>query len=112
MRDRPNETSGHVAEVNVEVAPARRPPGLRHVLRENLSRSDAFNQHRAEIAYQRRDEILQLQSISRADCRRFLSKRTKHATHNFRLTIKIYKTLFHKPGQFQITIKLQHLVWF
>src|SRR3712207_7098568 len=47
-----------IAEVNVEVAPARRPPGFSHVLRENLSRANAFDEHRAQVPNQRADEIL------------------------------------------------------
>src|SRR5215212_4409871 len=74
MRDWPDEALLHIAKVDIEISSARRSPRLRHVLRKNLARPDAFDEHRAEIANQRRDEIPGLQRVSRADGRCFLAQ--------------------------------------
>src|SRR3954470_20478744 len=110
MRDWPDETSGHVAEVDVEVAPATWPPGLRHVLREDLARADAFDEHRAEVADQRRDEILRLQSVGGAHGGRLLPERAEDAADDFRLPIEIDQAFFDQSRQFQITVQLKHLL--
>src|SRR4029079_9080121 len=64
MRDRTDESLGHIAEMNVEIASAGRPPGLCHVLREDVARANAFHEHGAKIANQRRDEILLFERVS------------------------------------------------
>ena len=45
MRDRPKESFFHVAEMDVEILAARRSPSLRHVLREDLPRPNAFDEY-------------------------------------------------------------------
>src|SRR3979411_2712434 len=42
MRDWTNEPLLHVAEVNIEIAAAGRSPGLRHILRKNLARTNSL----------------------------------------------------------------------
>jgi hypothetical protein len=60
MGDWANETFVHVAKVNIKVASAGRPPGLRHILGKDVARFDPLHQHGAKIANQRGDEILLL----------------------------------------------------
>src|SRR5690242_1634462 len=82
VRDWTNETLLQVAKVNVEIFAAGGSPRLRHVLREDLARSNALDQNRAEVSDQRRDEVLLLKGVSSADRSCFLAQRAKHATHD------------------------------
>src|SRR5689334_9269136 len=104
MRDWTNEALLHVAEVNVEVSAAGWSPRFCHVLREDLTRANAFYEHGAEVSNQRGDEVMRLERVSSADCRRFLVQRTKHAADDFRLAIKVHETLFDETREFQVTI--------
>src|ERR1044072_4556540 len=108
MRNWPNETFRHVAEVDVEVAPAAWSPGLRHVLRENLARPDALDEHRAEVAYQRGDEILRAERVGRTDGSPLLPERAEAAADHFRLPVKINQPLLDQPRHLQVTVKLKH----
>jgi hypothetical protein len=51
-----------------------------------------------------------LKRIGRPDSGRFLSERAKDAADDLRLAIKIDQTLFDEPRQFQVAIKLKHLL--
>ena len=110
MRDRPNKTFAHVAEVDVQVFAAGRPPGLRHVLRKDFARANSFHKAGAEIANYRRDEIVRPQRVSRADRRRFLTQRTIDTTDHFGLTIEIDDPLFHQTRKLQVAIQLEQLL--
>src|SRR5689334_14218199 len=47
MRDRANEALLHVTEVDVEISAAGWSPRFCHVLREDVARANAFDEHRA-----------------------------------------------------------------
>ena len=87
--------------MNVQILAAGRSPRLRHVLRKDVARSNALDEHRAEITDQRRDEILWLERVSGSNCRRFLTKRAKHTANDFRLPVKIDESFFYESRQLQ-----------
>src|SRR6185369_5803389 len=89
MRDRTNKALAHIAEVNIEIAATRWPPGLRHILGKDIPRSNSLHQHRAKIANQRGDKIRRFQSVSTSDRGCFLPQRTKDTAYNFRLPVEI-----------------------
>src|SRR5258707_212625 len=64
MRDGPEKTFVQITKVNVEIFAAGRSPGLRHVLRKNLAGTNAFDEHRAEIANDRSDEVFRTKRVS------------------------------------------------
>src|ERR1051326_796443 len=97
MRDWTNEALREIAKVNVEISATRWTPRLRHVLREDLTWLDALDEHRAEIANQRRDEVLRFERVRGADRGRFLAQRTKYAPNNFLLPARIDKPFFAEP---------------
>src|ERR1700682_2435572 len=109
MRDGTNETLLHITEMNVQITAPRWSPGFGHVLRKDLARLDSTDEHRTQIANDRRQEILRLQRVSRAHRGSFLAQRAKHAADNFRLAIEIDQALFEQPRQLQVAIKLEHL---
>ncbi len=74
MRDRAEETLLEVTKVNIEIFSARRSPRFGHVLRQNLARTNTFDEHCAEIANDWGDEIIRTQRVSRTNCRRFLTE--------------------------------------
>src|SRR2546429_6259282 len=74
MRNWADEASVHIAEMHVEIFSTRWAPGLRHVLGKDFARPNSFNEHSAEIANDRRDEIIRPQSISRSDGGGFLAQ--------------------------------------
>src|SRR4030095_10025816 len=55
-----NEALFHIAEMYIEISAARRSSRLRHVLSKNISRSNPFYQHSAEVADQWCNEIPRL----------------------------------------------------
>src|ERR1051325_768044 len=96
--------------MEVEIFPAGWSPGLSHVLRKDVARSDTFHEHGAQISYQGRNEVLGLKSVGTADSSSFLAQRTKYATDHFGLAIEIHEAFFDEPGKFQIPIKLEMLL--
>src|SRR5690349_8435866 len=112
MGDWTNKSFLHVAEVNVEVFAAGWSPRLRHVLRKDISRANALNEHGAEISNQWRDEVLRLQRVCGSNSRSFLAEGPKHTTNNLCLAVEIYETLFHQPSELQITIEFEMLLGF
>src|SRR6185503_4465868 len=106
MRDGTNEALFHIAKVDIEIATAGRSPGFGHVLRENFARSNSFHEYCAEIANQRRDEVVRLERISGAHGSSFLAERAKNASHHFRLPIEVDEPFLNQACQLQITIKL------
>jgi hypothetical protein len=74
VRNRPDETLVHVAEVHVQIFSARRSPGFGHVLRKDLARPNAFHKTSAEVANDRRNEILRPKCVSRSNRSRFLAQ--------------------------------------
>src|SRR5258705_4665287 len=110
MGDGSNESFLHVAEVDVEISTAGRSPRLSHVLRKDLARTNSFDENSTKIANQGRQKILRLQCECTADCGRFLAQRAEDSADNFCLPVEVYQTLFHKPGQLQVTIKLEKLL--
>src|ERR1043165_9763854 len=94
MRDWTNEALRQIAKVNIEISAARWSPRLGHVLREDLTWLDTLDEHRAEIADQRRDEVLRFERVRGADRGRFLAQRTKYAADDFRLPVKIDQAFF------------------
>src|ERR1043165_3613384 len=74
VRDWTNKSFLHVAEVDIEIFSAGRSPRLRHVLREDVARSNSFYQYSAEVSDQRSDKILRLERIGAAESRGFLAE--------------------------------------
>src|SRR6266536_1700251 len=110
VRYRADEAFLQVTEMYIEIAAPRGSAGLGHILREDIARSNPFHQDRAEIADQRRNEILWLQRVGSPHRRRFLSERAKNTTHNFGLPVQIYKSLFNQPRKLEITIQIEQLI--
>src|SRR5687767_712490 len=94
MRNRTDETLVHVAEMDIQIFAARWTISFRHVLRKDIPRPNTLNEDGAEIANQGREEILWLQSISAANCRRLLAQRAKHSADDFRLPVEIHEPFF------------------
>ena len=69
-----------------------------------------LTKHRAQIANQGSNKVARLERIGGSHGRCFLTERTKHATNNFRLPVKINESLLDQARQFQITVKLQQLL--
>src|SRR4051812_20500679 len=99
MRDWTYEASVHISKMNIQIAAARRSPRFGHVLREDFARANPFNEDRAQVSNQRRDEVFLIESVRTADCGRLLAQRSKHATHNFGLPVQVDEAFFNKPCQ-------------
>src|SRR6185312_7337305 len=112
MRNRTDEALFHVAEVDIQIFSTRWAAGFRHVLRKDFARADAFYENGAEIANQRRDEILRLQCVSAADGSCFLAQRAKNTADDFRLSIEIHEPLFDEAREFQVAIEFELLLGF
>src|SRR5437879_2509426 len=110
MRNRTDESFVQITEVDVEIFATRRPPRFGHVLSKNLTRANAFYEASAQIANDRRDEIIRTQRISRTNRRRFLPQRSIDTPDDLRLSIKIDNALLDQSRQYQIAIKLKHLL--
>jgi hypothetical protein len=109
VRDGADEALLQIAEVDVEVAPLRRPPRLRHVLREDFARADALDEHRAEVADERRDEVLLPERVGRPHGGRLLPERAEDAAHDLRLPVEVDEFFFDQPRQHEVAIKLKQL---
>src|ERR1043165_6719382 len=110
MRDWTNEALRQIAKVNIEISAARWSPRLGHVLRKDLTWLDALDEHRAEIANQRRDEVLRFERVGGADRGRFLAQRTKYAADDLRLPVKIDQPFFDESREFQVAINFEQLI--
>src|SRR5215212_5676358 len=96
--------------MDVEISSTGGSPRLSHVLREDVARTDTFDEHSAEVSYQGRNEVLGLKGVGTADGGRLLAQRAKHTADDFGLAIEVYQTLFNQARELQITIKLEVLL--
>ena len=110
MRNRSDESFVQVAEVNVKIFATGWTPRFGHVLRQDFTWTNAFHEASAQIANDRRDEIISSQSVSRTNRRCFLPQRSIDAADDLRLSIEIDDAFFDQSRHFQITIKLEHLL--
>ena len=58
-----DEPTVQITEMNVEIFSAGRTPGFGHVLGKDFARGNPFDETRAEIANDRRDEIVRTQRV-------------------------------------------------
>src|SRR5215212_1398821 len=96
--------------MDVEISSTGGSPRLSHVLRKDVARTDTFDEHSAEVSYQRRNEVLGLKGVRTTDRGRLLAQRAKHTADDFGLAIEVYQTLFNQTRELQITIKLEVLL--
>ena len=111
VRDLPDESSHQVAVVDVELATARGRVALRHVLLDDLGWLRALDQHRSEVADERRQHV-SLRSIERigaADSVSLLTERAEQAADYFRLAIQVDQPLFERAGESHVVVELQPL---
>src|SRR6185503_20888467 len=102
----------HVAKMDVEIFAARRSPRLRHVLSEDLARSNAFHEYCAEVSDQGSDKVVWLECVGGADCCCFLAQRAKHAADDLCLAVEIHETLLNETREFQVAIQFEMLLGF
>ncbi len=109
MRDLADEPALEVAEVDVELAAARRRVAPRHVLPEDLHRLGALHEHRAQIANERREKIA-LRAIERVRAPhgvRFLAERPEQPADDLRLPVQVDEPLLERSRQAQVVVELE-----
>ena len=108
-RDLSDEAALGVAEVDVQLAAARRRIALRHVLLEDLDRRRALHEHRAEVANERRQNVAALERVRAADRIGFLSERPKQSADDFRLPVQRDEPLLERAREAHPVVEIEQL---
>ena len=111
-RDLPEKSArrfgrAEIAEVDVQLAAARRRVGLGHVLFEDLDGCRALHQHRAHVADERRHHVASLERKARTDGIGFLPKRAKEPADDLCLAVERDEPLLERPREAHPVVELK-----
>ena len=99
-----------VAEMAGAVFALRGRSEFRHMLREDISRRDAFYQQRADIADHGRDPIAFFQGVAGADGDGFLAEAGIEAADNFILAEEANHALFELAVELHVVVEIEVLL--
>jgi hypothetical protein len=105
--DRGHEPALEVAEVGVDVLAARGAAGPGHVLHHDFARLDAADEHGAEIADERPDDVLGTQGVGAAHGDRLLPAAGVEAAHHLALAVEVAQPVFGHPVELQVAVDLE-----
>src|SRR5581483_4250525 len=112
-RDLADESIGlRVAEVNVQLAPARRRVAFRHVLAKDVDRLRAGDENRADVPDQRLHHValLVIKRVRRRDRFAFLSERAVKPADDLRLPEQRDDALFERARQSEVILDVEKLI--
>ena len=100
-----------MAEVDVQLAAARRRISLRHVLLQHVGRFGAGDQNRAEVADQRLDDVtlFEVERVRRRDRLALLPEGAVQTADHLRLPEERDDPLLQRPRQAEVVVDLEKL---